>query len=302
MTNYEELPKGIAAIHDLPYDSFDGYWKNIILDDPKQKMRILNQGILNFTLRPKIKNDSSLPMHGLILLIGPPGTGKTSLAKGLANQIANNIQASTKKKFRYLEVEPHSLASSGLGASQKNVHVLLNEVIPEQAQSGPLIVLLDEIETLAANRSKLSLDANPFDVHKATDAMLAGLDRLTETCKELLFVATSNFAGAIDPALLSRADMVEEIPLPNAETAKLILNDTVRELIKIYPNKSGILMDGNLEKAAEACQGLDGRQIRKLIITACAIDASVANNPSNLGAMHILEAAELAKATNGKLQ
>ncbi len=46
---------------------------------------------------------------------------------------------------------------------------------------GVAIVLLDEVETLAVSRQKLSFDANPADVHRATDALLSGMDRLTRS-------------------------------------------------------------------------------------------------------------------------
>src|SRR5690606_39768076 len=59
-----------------------------------------------------------LPLHGVILLVGPPGTGKTSLARGLAHRIAESFKG---QPFRLLEVEPHSLTSAMLGKSQRAV-------------------------------------------------------------------------------------------------------------------------------------------------------------------------------------
>ena len=127
-----------------------------------------------------------------------PGTGKTSLARGLASRTA---QSFPKHEFRYIEVEPHALASAALGKSQQAVCHLLGTVIAEEAATGPCIVLLDEVETLAADRSQMSLEANPVDVHRATDAVLAQLDQLAANHPQLLFVATSNFPG-VDRALV----------------------------------------------------------------------------------------------------
>jgi len=107
-----------------------------------------------------------------LLLVGPPGTGKTSIAHGLASRTA----ASLNGTITFIEVEPHALASAALGKSQQAVCHLLGTVIAEEASTGPCIVLLDEVETLAADRRKLSLEANPVDVHRATDAVLAQLD------------------------------------------------------------------------------------------------------------------------------
>lgn len=83
------------------------------------------------------------------------------------------------KKLAYLEIEPHSLQSSALGKSQKAVTELFGGTIAEHAQNGPTFVLLDEVETLIADRSKLSLEANPVDVHRATDAALVQLGPCT---------------------------------------------------------------------------------------------------------------------------
>lgn len=292
-----DLSTGVAADHSLPHPDFAPFWEKIQLNDPHQKDRILSQALLTFTLRPKV-DIASLPFHGLILLVGPPGTGKTSLAKGLANRTAEAFGG--KAGFRYLEVEPHALANAGLGRSQQSVRKLLNEIIPERLQMGPLIVLLDEVETLAADRAKLSLEANPVDVHRATDAVLAGLDQLTATYCNLLFIATSNFSQAIDPALISRADLIEQIPLPGPETARAILIDAVKALASAYPKAANILDDDDFTQAARACQGLDGRHIRKLVISACTFDKQTALNPGLLRAVDILRAAEMAKqALNG---
>ena len=84
-------------------------------------------------------------------------------------------------------------------------------IATEHAANGPCVVLLDEVETLAADRQRLSLEANPIDVHRATDAALAGIDLLARRARNVLLLATTNFRAAVDRALLSRADWIEEI-------------------------------------------------------------------------------------------
>lgn len=286
-----ELPQGIAAAHPLPYPPFSDLWNAILLDG-HQKDRLLSQAVLTFTLRPKVTS-AALPFHGLILLVGPPGTGKTSLARGLASRTAETFDNGAG--FQYLEVEPHALANAGLGRSQQAVRKLLSEVIAERAAFGPLIVLLDEVESLAADRSKLSLEANPVDVHRATDAVLAGLDQLAAEYPHLLFVATSNFPQAIDAALLSRADLVLTIPLPGPETAAAILRDSVRALAQAFPEVKRVLDDPRFAAAASACSGLDGRQIRKVVPAACALDKRTALDPGLLTVDGLIQAANEAR-------
>lgn len=122
-----------------------------------------------------------------------------------------------------------------MGKTQRAVADLFSQSIAESAAVGPTIVLLDEVETLAADRTKLSLKANPVDVHRATDAVLVQLDMLAEQHPHLLFVATSNFPQAVDSAFLSRCDMVMEVPLPGKDACKQILVDCLKGLAKTFP-------------------------------------------------------------------
>src|SRR5207245_9840940 len=132
---------------------------------------------------------------------------------------------------------------------------LFATTIAEHAAIGPVIVLLDEVETLAAARSKMSMEANPVDVHRATDAVLAKLDHLASNNRELLFIATSNFPQAIDDAFLSRADLIINVDMPGPEACRAILTDTVKALAEVFPQVTEILSDPDFDKAAELCKG-----------------------------------------------
>ncbi len=145
---------------------------------------------------------------------------------------------------------------------------------------GAAIVLLDEMETLAVSRHQLSLEANPIDVHRATDAALAGMDRLTRDHRNVLLIATTNFPKALDKAVLSRADHIEEIGLPNETARREIILDTLTAVGTIWESVNVLQADaGRLAKAAE---GLDGRRIRKEIFVAIGSDIETAKDPNKL--------------------
>lgn len=291
------LPKGIHRKWKLPNPELSRLWESIILEG-QVKERLLSQGVLNFTVRSKVER-SILPLHGVILLVGPPGTGKTSLARGLATRIAQSFKAST---FTLLEVEPHSLTSSAMGKTQRAVSELFSQSISESAAVGPTIVLLDEVETLAVDRSKLSLEANPVDIHRATDAVLVQLDMLAESHPNLLFIATSNFPEAVDQAFTSRCDLVQVISLPNEDACRKIIIDCLDGIGEAYPGIRSLSKAAELEKLVKECVGLDGRAIRKAIGNGLAATPQIALDPNTATIGGFITAARAAKQSRLKLR
>lgn len=294
MSSNTDHPKGVHRSTKLPDAALGELWRSIVIDK-KTKDQLVAQAIINFTVRPKVAR-SVLPLHGTILLVGSPGTGKTSLAKGLASETAAVFDNSG---FTLIEIDPHALSSAMMGKTQKAVSDLFSQTIAEAAMAGPTVVLLDEVETLAADRSKLSMQANPIDVHRATDAVLVQLDALAETHNNLLFIATSNFPQAVDAAFTSRCDLVLEIPLPNREACEQILVDCLKGLSRTYKAIGDLTTGAKFAAIVDELVGLDGRAIRKMVASALTMRKEVAIDPGLLKGSDLSAAAKAARVAKG---
>jgi pachytene checkpoint protein 2 len=276
------LPPGLLSLHALPSDHHDGPWDHIFAPQG-MKQRLLNQALLTLRHGQRLATLAGLP-HGLIVLAGPPGTGKTTLCRGLAQAAAKALAAAGSTT--YVEIDPHAFPSEMLGESQRNITRLMTVTLPELAARRPhMVVLIDEVESFAVSRSAASFGSNPVDVHRATDAVLAGIDSMATDHPRVLFVTTTNFPEALDDAFLSRADLVLTLELPDEPTIAAILSHALSELSAIWPGVTSLAVDESLHrKLAARCAGWDGRRVRKLSLAALAQRGQVAEDPNLLSA------------------
>jgi SpoVK/Ycf46/Vps4 family AAA+-type ATPase len=275
----------------LPHADLATAWDSIVAAD-QVKDRLLNQAVLSIRLRSELPFETT-SLHGLILLHGVPGTGKTTLARAVGQELAPLVGGQT----RLVEVNPHGLMSAEHGQSQQRVFELMCDHVPDLAGADmPTVLVLDEVESMAVARSAASLSANPADVHRATDALLMALDRNARSHPNLIVVATSNFTSALDEAFVSRADVTIEMPPPDRAAASAILVRTLSDFGARYP-KLGALA-ANAPRVAGELAGMDGRRIRKVVTEALAARRETVLDPDALRLEDLMTAASRLKHTD----
>lgn len=165
-----------------------------------------------------------------MLLHGPPGSGKTSLCRALAQKIT--IRMSHRfEGGKLIEMNTHALLSKWFGESGKLVSKAFDEIISianGEDEANLICVLIDEVETLTAVRGSRG---EVGDALRATNQVLTAIDKLRSRSNVLVF-CTSNLLNVIDPAFLDRADIIRKVPNPTAAAAYEILRSTMNELLR----------------------------------------------------------------------
>jgi proteasome-associated ATPase len=220
----EKLPKSEAEelvleeVPDISYDHIGGLEKEL--------EQVRDAVELPF-LHPQLFAEHKLSPPKGVLLYGPPGCGKTLIAKAVANSIARKLGHLTGKEIRslFLHVKGPELLNKYVGESERQVREVFKKAKEKAAEGNPVIVFFDEMDALFRTRGTgISSDVESTIVPQFLSE-IDGVERL----RNVIVIGASNRQDLIDPAVLrpGRLDVKIKISRPDAAAARDIFSKYV---------------------------------------------------------------------------
>jgi len=267
----EEDQSATAFTHwELPCVQFKGLWDSLMFETDV-KMHLLEFASTSLLFSANNVDANIISWNHVVLLHGPPGTGKTSLCQALAQKLSIRL-GDTFKQSQLLEINSHSLFSKWFSESGKLVSKLFSYIHELAEDEDTLVcILIDEVESLAAARTASMSGSEPSDSIRVVNALLTQIDRL-KSRKNVMILTTSNITDAIDVAFVDRADIRQFIGLPSDKVRRQILYTCIVELARakiVVAGRDGKLFLSSeesalLDEVSSITEGLSGRGLRKL--------------------------------------
>ena len=212
-------------------------WDDIAnLEKAKQS---LMEAIVWPMMRPDLFRGSRKPWKG-ILLFGPPGCGKTLLAKAVAGSV----------NATFFNVDSSIILSKWLGESEKIVKELFNLARKYQ----PAIIFIDEVDAIASIRSSEEHEA----IHRVKTIILSQMDGLQSSPEDkIVVIGATNIPEVLDPAFRRRFEKRIYVPLPDFKARK--------QIFKIHLKDVEISPDVDFDTLAKLTEGYTGHDIALIV-------------------------------------
>jgi proteasome-associated ATPase len=172
-----------------------------------------------------------------VLLYGPPGCGKTLIAKAVANSLSKKvaeINGKDKGKSYFLNIKGPELLNKYVGETERHIRLVFQRAREKASEGTPVIVFFDEMDSLFRTRgSGVSSDVENTIVPQ----LLSEIDGV-EGLENVIVIGASNREDMIDPAILrpGRLDVKIKIERPDAEAAKDIFSKYVTTTLPLHPD------------------------------------------------------------------
>ncbi len=229
---YEKVPKSeveelvLEEVPDISYESIGGLVGQIEQIQDAVELPYLYP---NLFIEHQLK-----PPKG-VLLYGPPGCGKTLIAKAVANSLAKKVAAKTGAdgKSYFLNIKGPELLNKYVGETERHIRLVFQRAREKAAAGTPVIVFFDEMDSLFRTRGTgVSSDVENTIVPQ----LLSEIDGV-EALENVLVIGASNREDMIDPAILrpGRLDVKIKIERPDAEGARDIFSKYLVPDLPLHP-------------------------------------------------------------------
>ncbi|GAB2788287.1 proteasome-associated ATPase [Amycolatopsis magusensis] len=234
---YERVPKAevedlvLEEVPDVSYEDIGGLGRQIEQIRDAVELPFLHSDLyLEYQLRPP---------KG-VLLYGPPGCGKTLIAKAVANSLAKKVALArgddpgdgSEAKSYFLNIKGPELLNKFVGETERHIRLIFQRAREKASEGTPVIVFFDEMDSIFRTRgSGVSSDVETTIVPQ----LLSEIDGV-EGLENVIVIGASNREDMIDPAILrpGRLDVKIKIERPDAEGAKDIFSKYLAEGLPIH--------------------------------------------------------------------
>jgi len=230
---FEKIPKAeveelvLEEVPDIDYASIGGLAGQIELIRDAVELPYVHQDLF--------REHDLRPPKG-ILLYGPPGCGKTLIAKAVANSLAKKVAEVTGRpegKSFFLNIKGPELLNKYVGETERHIRLVFQRAREKAGEGVPVIVFFDEMDSLFRTRgSGVSSDVENTIVPQ----LLSEIDGV-EGLENVIVIGASNREDMIDPAILrpGRLDVKIKIERPDAEAARDIFSKYLHADLPLHP-------------------------------------------------------------------
>ena len=228
---YERIPKTeveelvLEEVPDIDYANIGGLMRQI---------EAIRDAIELPYLHPELFQEHQLKPPKGVLLYGPPGCGKTLIAKAVANSLAKKVAAKTGEEGKsfFLNIKGPELLNKYVGETERHIRLVFQRAREKASEGTPVIVFFDEMDSLFRTRgSGVSSDVENTIVPQ----LLSEIDGV-EGLENVIVIGASNREDMIDPAILrpGRLDVKIKIERPDAESARDIFSKYLTSTLPLH--------------------------------------------------------------------